>query len=193
MHRLRLNSTLRYVGPDSRQKNANEAGVRIENGPTCQQPTWEEDSFSAEESNWLTQATMPKDTQNAIIIGESAYLIYRELVTDDGDRTFLEPVKNEEIVRLESNGGYCYVYLQDDTRYLLAMSLKWVSHYLSEFIRIHRTHAVNPIYVKQYLLDKQKKQKDRYLLLKSNQKLPWSRRHLRERRQSTPQLFDLII
>lgn len=193
MYRLRLNSTLRYTGPDSRQKNANEASVANEDDQSSQCSYWKEDPFSAEESNWLTQVTMLSDTQNAIIVGESAYLIYRELITNDGDKTFLEPVKNEEIVRLESNGGYCYVYLEDDTRYLLAMSLKWVSHYLHEFIRIHRTHAVNPIYVKQYLLDKQKRQKDRYLLLKSNQKLPWSRRHLRERRQSTPQLFDLML
>lgn len=191
MSRLHLNPTIRYLRLPSRNGSTEKTGVDGENGK--QHSEWESgDNFSDKDLEWLTKATMPNDTQNAIIVGEPAYLIYREMITE-GDKSRLEPLRNEEIVRLESNGGYCYIYLKDNTRYLLAMSLKWVSKYLHDFIRIHRTHAVNPIYVKQYLMDRQQKQKDRYLLLKTDERLPWSRRHLRERRQDSPQLFDLIL
>ena len=187
MDRLYLNPSLRYQGPLSLKKNGASSGVANEYGPD------EEDQpFSPEEQTWLTNATMPVDTQNAIIVGESAYLIYREFTTK-GEKPILEPLRTEEIVRLESNVGYCYVYLQDNSRYLLAMSLKWVSHYLSDFIRIHRTHAVNPIFVKQYLIEKEIGQKDRYLLLNDDTRLPWSRRHLRERRQDSPHLFNIQL
>ena len=191
MSRLHLNPTIRYLGIPSRTGTTEKTGVCRE--IVEQGSDWESgDAFSDIDLEWLTNATMPNDTQNSIMVGEPAYLIYRELITD-GEKAMLEPLRNEEIVRLESNGGYCYIYLKDNTRYLLAMSLKWVSKYLHDFIRIHRTHAVNPIYVKQYLVDRQKKQKDRYLLLKTDERLPWSRRHLRERRQDSPQLFDLIL
>lgn len=191
MHRIRLNATIRYLRIPTYERSTEKIRVTDENDDrlsSCK-PC---EPCSTDELEWLTEATMPNDTQNAIIVGEPAYLIYRE-VNANGNKSELEPLRNEEIIRLESNGGYCYIYLKDNTRYLLAMSLKWVSKYLHDFVRIHRTHAVNPIYVKQYLLDHQKRQKDRYLLLKTDEKLPWSRRHLRERRQDSPQLFDLIL
>lgn len=191
MSRVFLNATIRYLDIPSRKGKAEKKGTLNENERNRFGWDFKKDDLD-NELDWLTNATMPNDTQNAIIVGEPAYLIYRELIAE-GSKTKLEPLRSEEIVRLESNGGYCYIYLKDSTRYLLAMSLKWVSKYLNDFIRIHRTHAVNPIYVKQYLLDRQKKQKDRYLLLKTDEKLPWSRRHLRERRNDSPQLFDLIL
>ena len=190
MSRLRLNPTIRYLGIPSRKGSGTEK-ARFILDDRRQRFDWE-DAPTKKELDWLTEVTMPNDTQNSIIVGEPAYLIYRELISK-GDKALLEPLRSEEIVRLESNEGYCYIYLKDNTRYLLAMSLKWVSKYLHDFIRIHRTHAVNPIYVKQYLVDRQKKQKDRYLLLKTDERLPWSRRHLRQRRQDSPQLFDLIL
>lgn len=97
------------------------------------------------------------------------------------------PVKNVEvsqIIRLEGTGNYTWVYLQNKPRLLVCKTLKCLEEQLPGFLRVHKTHLINPSYIslnatKKYQL------KGRFIELANGEILPWSRNKYREYRKTT--------
>lgn len=68
----------------------------------------------------------------------------------------VEFVHIDDIIRCESEGNYCYVYLNDGSKMFLSKTLKQISELINsqKFIRVHNSHYVNMDYVKRYLRGK---------------------------------------
>ena len=64
----------------------------------------------------------------------------------------LEFFKVEEIVRCQSDSNYTHIHLVDGKKIVLSKTLTEVEDYLStyNFVRIHHSHLINPIYLKKY-------------------------------------------
>lgn len=62
-------------------------------------------------------------------------------------------VNIKDIVRLEADGNYTFIYLLGKERLLISRTLKDFESFLSneEFIRVHHSHLVNIRHVKKYL------------------------------------------
>lgn len=205
MYRFWLNPALRYIN-DSEQSGPPLNVIRVdhESADNCLKETGTpcrdaKDEMCAAARTFADQTTLkpeePMETPEITLYKQDAYLIYRE-------RTAAQPsqqqypsvnsvaISSDEIIRLESTANYCYVYTVDGERPLVAMSMKWVAHHMQNFVRIHRSHAVNPRFIADYLLDRQELgEVDRYLLLSTGEKLPWSRRHLKEARKENKERF----
>lgn len=62
-----------------------------------------------------------------------------------------EVVKMENIVRLQGNGNFTDVYLNDKSRKMVCRFLKYFEEILPyPFIRIHKSHIINIEYIKSY-------------------------------------------
>lgn len=61
-------------------------------------------------------------------------------------------VKANEIVRIKAQGNYCDVYFEDGQKLTVTRQLKVFEEFLSPlgFCRVHHSHMVNPLYVRQY-------------------------------------------
>lgn len=62
-----------------------------------------------------------------------------------------EVVKMENIVRLQGNGNFTDIYLNDKTKKMVCRFLKHFTEILPyPFIRVHKSHIINTTYVKSY-------------------------------------------
>jgi two-component system LytT family response regulator len=72
------------------------------------------------------------------------------LLPTEGSLLFLSIA---DIVRIEAKSNYCRLHFSDG-RYPLtvAKTLSWFEHQpvLASFVRIHRTHFINPLHIKNY-------------------------------------------
>ena len=62
-------------------------------------------------------------------------------------------VKQEEIIHIDAEGSYSYIYCKNNKRYLLSKSLHEIEEKLNPnlFIRIHHSYIVNILLVKEYI------------------------------------------
>jgi two-component system LytT family response regulator len=62
-------------------------------------------------------------------------------------------VKTDQIVRLEADGNYTTVYLQDKTRVVVSRKIKDFESWLEDFpfFRIHQSHIVNLQMIDRYI------------------------------------------
>lgn len=62
-----------------------------------------------------------------------------------------EVVKMEDIVRLQGNGNFTDIYLEDKTKKMVCRFLKYFTEILPyPFMRVHKSHIINVNYVKAY-------------------------------------------
>jgi two-component system, LytTR family, response regulator len=82
-----------------------------------------------------------------------------------------------QIVCLEADGNYTFIYTNDGKRYLMSKTLKSYVAVLDEniFVRIHKSTIININYLAGVCIDSQ-----RYVKLSSGAKWPISRRRARE-------------
>ena len=140
-------------------------------------------NFTADDEELLNSAAMPNQPGQTLY-ELPAYEISRVVSAEDGSQPILEPIPQEDIIRLESVGNYCYIYTTDRQRTLMAVSLGNVLKHLPNFLRIHRKHAVNELYIKQRYAPPQKSDKgERFLVLTTDEKIPWSRQKLTDIRK----------
>ena len=68
----------------------------------------------------------------------------------------LEFVVVDDIVRCESEGSYCHIYIHNQSKLFLSKTLKQVSELISseKFVRVHHSHLVNMDHVKKYIRGK---------------------------------------
>ena len=78
-----------------------------------------------------------------------------------------------DIIRLESCGNYCFVYLQNGERILTAQNLKLFEEILPEtvFFRIHQSFIINTMYLKKIIRDD-----GDFVLTTDSAKIPIARR-----------------
>lgn len=90
-------------------------------------------------------------------------------LSTDGKLLFLE---NDDILYAESDGNYSTVFLEDGQKIVLTKKLKEVGKLLpsDSFFRIHNSYIINLNKIKEFL------KTDGYVILKSNQKIPVSRK-----------------
>ena len=85
--------------------------------------------------------------------------------------TDIKYVKVEDIIRLEADRNYTRFYFSDRKEFLASKTLKEYEEMLDEcgFLRIHRTHLINSLYIKEY-------ERDGTLILKDGSKVEVARR-----------------
>lgn len=93
----------------------------------------------------------------------------RITLNTDGKLLFLE---SEEILYAESDGNYSTIFLADGQKIVLTKKLKEVNQLLpsDSFFRIHNSYIINLNKIKEFL------KTDGYVVLKSNHKIPVSRK-----------------
>ncbi|MCF0038740.1 LytR/AlgR family response regulator transcription factor [Dyadobacter fanqingshengii] len=83
-------------------------------------------------------------------------------------------VSAREITHLEGEGNYTYIHTRQGKKHLVSKTLKVVMEILNvEFIRIHKSYIVNPMYVTAQI-------EPDTLLLSCGRKVPIARRRMRE-------------
>jgi two-component system, LytTR family, response regulator len=74
-------------------------------------------------------------------------------------KTFLLPTNKgkefivaDKIIRIEASSNYSKLFFEDGTTLVVAKVLHWFENKLSpaDFIRVHRSHLINIIYIEQY-------------------------------------------
>ena len=68
----------------------------------------------------------------------------------------LEFVIVDDIIRCESEGSYCHIYIKNNNKLFLSKTLKQVTELINseKFTRVHHSHLVNMDYVKKYIRGK---------------------------------------
>ncbi len=96
-----------------------------------------ENQFKLRINNLLFNLNQNKNSKNKIVIP-----------TQDGFEFLLV----EQIIRLESEDGYTWIYLNNQTKLLTSKYLKEFENILEEysFFRIHRTQIINMNHIKKY-------------------------------------------
>ncbi|GAA4447641.1 hypothetical protein GCM10023189_04270 [Nibrella saemangeumensis] len=91
------------------------------------------------------------------------------------NRTIMVSV--DDIVNLEAESNYSYVFTRDGKRYLVSKTLKELEQVLDErmFVRIHKSYTINLAYVQSGLFNR-----DRILQLADGREVPISRRRMKE-------------
>ena len=81
-------------------------------------------------------------------------------------------VKVNEIMYLQAESNYTWVYLSDDKKYLVAKTLKEVTNIIKrpQFFRSHKSYLVNLNHVKRYI-----RGQGGYLVMESGEQIPVSR------------------
>lgn len=92
----------------------------------------------------------------------------------------------EQVVRLEAEGNYTRLMLQDGSNYLVSKTLMGFDNLLEKysFFRIHRSHLINLIYLKRFC-----KGKKSYVLMANGDQLSVSKR----KKEELTQLLELHI
>ncbi len=91
------------------------------------------------------------------------------------NRTIMVPV--DDIMCLEGEGNYTFIFTRDRKRFLVSKTLKEFEKMLNEmmFIRIHKSYMVNLAYVQFGVLNK-----DRVIRLTDGREVTISRRRMKE-------------
>lgn len=78
-----------------------------------------------------------------------------------------------EIIRVEADRSYCFIYLSDGERVLVSKPLKDIERSLPNdiFIRVHTTHLINMEYLKRYV-----KEDGGYAMMLNGSSVPIARR-----------------
>lgn len=68
----------------------------------------------------------------------------------------LEFVPIDDIIRCESEGSYCHIFIKGKSKLFLSKTLKQVSELISseQFVRVHHSHLVNMEHVHKYIRGK---------------------------------------
>lgn len=92
----------------------------------------------------------------------------------------------EDIVRCQSENNYTYIHLENGSKSLICRTLKEVESILSEqkFIRVHRSHLINPKYVKTV-----SKHDGGTLIMSDGSEIPVSR----QKRNSINEIMDVML
>ncbi|WP_138992743.1 LytTR family DNA-binding domain-containing protein [Larkinella sp. C7] len=81
------------------------------------------------------------------------------------------------ITRIEADGGYSRIYTTDGKTYLVARTLLEFTSRLDEFLRVHKSHLVNPDYIiSKRVMRCVGKPHSRYVRLLNGDTVPVSRR-----------------
>ncbi len=80
-------------------------------------------------------------------------------------------VAQEDILRLQSDGNYTKIYFKDQSKLIVAKTLKEYERTLDQkiFIRVHQSHIINIDYVKSFI-----KSEGGYILMTNNDQIPIS-------------------
>ncbi|GAA4402552.1 hypothetical protein GCM10023187_17750 [Nibrella viscosa] len=83
----------------------------------------------------------------------------------------------DDVVCLEAEGNYTFLFTRDGKRYLVSKTLKELEQVLDEtmFVRIHKSYTINLAYVRGGLFNR-----DRILQLADGREVPISRRRLKD-------------
>lgn len=90
----------------------------------------------------------------------------------------------DQIIRLQGERNYTWLYLANGEKHLLARTLKRIEVRLPQFLRINKGHLINPLYIKRFhdssppvgrKISASWARKG-MMLLHSGDRLPWSRR-----------------
>lgn len=83
----------------------------------------------------------------------------------------------DDIIRIEADRSYCYVYLADDSIEYISKSLREMEELLSQkqFLRTHKSHLVNLEFIAKYITDN-----NGALVLSNKKIIPISRRRKKE-------------
>ena len=83
----------------------------------------------------------------------------------------------KDIIRIETYGNYCFVFLSASERLLVSRNLKEFEEMLPEpdFFRIHQSHIINTSHVKKYIKDD-----GGYVVMADETRIPISRRRKEE-------------
>ncbi|AUD06438.1 hypothetical protein CWM47_34125 [Spirosoma pollinicola] len=97
-----------------------------------------------------------------------------------------ELIEADQIIRLQGERNYTWLYLANGEKHILASTLKRIEAILPHFLRINKGHLINPIYIKRFhdssppagrKISASRASKG-MMLLHSGDRLPWSRRRL---------------
>lgn len=88
-----------------------------------------------------------------------------------------QPIAVQEIVWLEGDSNYTRVHFQNRKVQLITRTLKWFDDELPDFLRIHRSILVNPVFVRHLI---RRADNTVILQLKDGSKLAVSRRRIRQ-------------
>jgi two-component system LytT family response regulator len=89
----------------------------------------------------------------------------------------------QEILYLQGDGNYTYVYTVQGERYLIAKTMKAIQNILNvNFLRIHKSYTINPIHLIARI------GQDR-VLLSNGKQLPIARRRIMEMQEMMPQQY----
>ena len=93
------------------------------------------------------------------------------LQLDDG----IHLVSLNEIIRIESNHNYVFIYLYDGRSIFISLTLKQIEQSFSDFqfVRVHNSHVINLAY-----LNVVKKSSSPYAIINNTARIPVSRRRL---------------
>jgi two-component system, LytTR family, response regulator len=96
------------------------------------------------------------------------------IIIPQGNNQLIVPTS--ELVCLEGDGNYSYLYLSDGSRHLVSKTLKSYAAFLDSrtFVRIHKSSIINMNYLQAVYTDP-----DRFVQLKGGQTIPVSRRRAR--------------
>lgn len=84
----------------------------------------------------------------------------------------LEFIPVDKIMRCESDGSYCHIYVNDAPNLFLSKTLKQVEGLINndKFLRVHHSHLVNIDYIKRYI-----RGKGGQIIMDDNTSIPVSR------------------
>ena len=93
------------------------------------------------------------------------------LQLDDG----IHLVSLNDIIRIESNHNYVFIYLYDGRSIFISLTLKQIEQSFSDFqfVRVHNSHVINLAY-----LNVVKKSSSPYAIINNTARIPVSRRRL---------------
>ncbi|WP_083928280.1 LytTR family DNA-binding domain-containing protein [Spirosoma panaciterrae] len=58
------------------------------------------------------------------------------------------PIAHSSIIRLMGFGNYTWVYLAEPAKpVLITQTLKWFENQLADFVRVHKSEMINPLFV----------------------------------------------
>ncbi len=100
--------------------------------------------------------------------------IERIIIPHNGKHTVI-PI--EELIYVEGEGNYSYLFTKSGNRYLVSKTLKFFEQSLSQntFIRIHKSSIININYLKELSIEA-----DRFVKLECGKEIAISRRKVRE-------------
>jgi len=87
-----------------------------------------------------------------------------------------------QIIRCSGEGNYTWIHLNDQKPLLICWTLKKVHARYPQFIRTHKRHLINPLYIDYHEQGPDDNgHKIAFTTLTTGDHIPWSRQRIRER------------